>query len=116
MRTREIKKSFYINYDEQEELKRKSISVGLTESELLRCLIRGFVPKEKPGKEFYDEIKNLRMIGNNLNQLTKYANTTGKLREIEIIKIKDLIERFIFELKEKYLSREKVDILNSKSS
>ena len=45
-------------------------------------------------KEFYDEIKNLRMIGNNLNQLTKYANMTGKLKEIEIIRVKNIIEEF----------------------
>ena len=112
MRNRTIKKSFYINYEEQELLKEKSKVVGLSESELLRCLIKEFVPKEKPGKEFYDEIKNLRMIGNNLNQLTKYANTTGKLREIELIKLMNLIEKFIFELKEKYLSKERVNIIN----
>lgn len=116
MRTREIKKSFYINYEEQEELKRKSISVGLSESELLRCLIKGFVPKEKPGKEFYDEIKNLRMIGNNLNQLTKYANTTGKLKEIEIIRVKNIIEEFIFELKKKYLAKEEINTTINRNS
>ena len=104
MRAREIKKNFYINYEEQEALRNKCYAVGLSESELIRCLIKGFVPKEKPGKEFYEEIKNLRQIGNNLNQLTKYANTTGILREVEIIKIKDLVEKFIYDLQKKYLA------------
>lgn len=112
MRKRIIKKSFYISYEEDELLQQLCERVGLNMSQLMRCFINGFVPKEKPGKEFYEEIKNLRMIGNNLNQLTKYANTTGKLREIELIKLMNLIEKFIFELKEKYLSKEKVNIIN----
>lgn len=115
MRNRIIKKCFYINYEEEKLLEEKCKKVGLSMSELIRCFINGFVPREKPGKEFYDEIKNLRMIGNNLNQLTKYANTTGRLREAEIIKTKDLVERFIYELKEKYLAKEKVDIIYKNS-
>ena len=114
MRKREIKKNFYLNDEEQEILKEKAIQVGLKEAEFIRCLIKGFIPREKPGKEFYDEIKNLRQIGNNLNQLTKYANTTGKLREIEIIKTKELVEKFIYDLQEKYLSKEEVNVVIKK--
>ena len=111
MRTRDVKKNFYLTYEEDKELKNKCFRVGLTESELIRCLIKGFVPKEKPGKEFYDEIKNLRQIGNNLNQLTKYANTTGVLKEYEVVKTKDLIEQFIMDLKEHFLKRETATII-----
>ena len=114
MRTREIKKNFYINYDEQCELKNKSFAVGLSESEYIRCLIKGFVPREKPGKEFYEEIKNLRQIGNNLNQLTKYANTMGIIRESEIVKTKELVEKFIYDLQKKYLMKEELNIIIEK--
>ena len=95
MRKREVKKNFYLSYKEDDELKRKCYLVGLNESDLVRSLISGFVPREKPGKEFYDEIKNLRQIGNNLNQLAKYTNTTGMLKSSVIIKTKDLVELFI---------------------
>ncbi len=115
MRTREIKKNFYINYDEQEELKSKSSSVGLSEAEYIRCLIKGFVPREKPGKEFYEEIKNLRQIGNNLNQLTKFANSTGRLKESDIIKTKELIEKCIYDLQKKYLMKESVNYVINKN-
>ena len=116
MRAREIKKNFYINYEEQEALRNKCYAVGLSECQLVRCLIKGFVPKEKPGKEFYEEIKNLRQIGNNLNQLTKYANTTGILREVEIIKIKDLVEKFIYDLQKKYLMKDEIAIVINKNN
>ena len=111
MRTREIKKNFYINYNEQDLLKNKCSATGLSEAEFIRCLIRGFIPREKPGKDFYEEIKNLRQIGNNLNQLTKYANTTGRLRESEIIKVKELVEKTIYDLQKKYLMKEELNII-----
>ena len=115
MRKRKIKKNFYLSEEEQHLLREKAKQVGLNEAEFLRCLIRGFIPNEKPGKEFYDEIKNLRQIGNNLNQLTKYTNTTGNVREIEIIKTKDLIEQIIYNLQEKFLSKQEIKlVINTK--
>ena len=113
MRKREVKKNFYLSYKEDEILKKKAYLVGLTESELVRCLITGFVPKEKPGKEFYEEIKSLRQIGNNLNQLARYTNTTGLLKTSELMKTKEMIELFIFNLEKKYLTKEESKIIIS---
>lgn len=111
MRKREVKKNFYLNHKEEDELRKKAYDVGLSESELIRTLIKGFAPKEKPGKEFYEEIKNLRQIGNNLNQLSKYANTTGVIKQNELVRIKDLVERFILDLQKKYLVKEEAKII-----
>ena len=38
----------------------------MCESDYLRTLINGYLPKEKPPKEFYDIINELRRIGNNI--------------------------------------------------
>ena len=111
MRKREVKKNFYLSYKEDEILKKKSYLVGLTEADLVRNLILGFTPKEKPGKEFYEEIKNLRQIGNNLNQLARYTNTTGILKTADISKTKDIIEMFILKLEKKYLLKEEAKIV-----
>ncbi len=107
MRKRPIKKSFYLTNSEFELLKKRAFDVGLSVSDYLRSLIENVIPREKPGKEFYDEIKNLRLIGNNLNQLTKYVNTTGILRERDILKTIESINTFIYKLQEKYLVKEK---------
>ena len=107
MRKRPIKKSFYLTNSEFELLKKRAFDVGLSVSDYLRSLIKNVVPREKPNKEFYNEIKNLRLIGNNLNQLTKYVNTTGILRERDILKTIELINTFIYKLQEKYLVKEK---------
>ena len=40
-------------------------------------LIRGYEPKEKPDDRFYDVMRELSSIGNNINQLAAKANTLG---------------------------------------
>ncbi len=110
MRKRPIKKSFYLSNSEFEILKKRSFDVGLSVSDYLRSLIENVVPREKPDKEFYNEINNLRLIGNNLNQLTKYVNTTGILRERDILKTIELINTFVYKLQEKYLVKEEFTV------
>ena len=49
----------------------------LSEAGLIRLLIRGYEPKEKPDDRFYDVMRELSSIGNNINQLAAKANTLG---------------------------------------
>lgn len=44
---------------------------------LIRLLIRGYEPKEKPDDRFYDVMRELSSISNNINQLAAKANTLG---------------------------------------
>lgn len=76
---------------------------SLSREEYLRCLIFGTVPKEKPSDDFLEVIKQLRRIGNNLNQLTMVAHKTGS---IDIVRYKkDIAElnKNILEIREKVL-------------
>lgn len=77
MRIRSIKKQVWLNKEEATMLKKKAKKVGLSESELMRNLIIGYEPKEKPGAEFYEVMRQLRGIGNNLNQIARKANSLG---------------------------------------
>ena len=74
MRTRSIKKQVWLNREEATLLKKKAKKVGLNESELLRNLIVGFEPREKPDERFYEALNQMRAIGNNLNQIARKAN------------------------------------------
>lgn len=40
-------------------------------------LIRGYEPREKTDGRFYDAMRNLSAIGNNINQLAAKAHTLG---------------------------------------
>lgn len=72
-----IKKQFWLSPKDAEELKRKAELVGLTETAVVRLLIRGYEPREKPDERFYDAMRELSAIGNNINQLAIKANALG---------------------------------------
>ena len=103
MRTRNIKKQLWVSEDEAKMLKMKSELVGLKESELLRNLILGFEPKEKPGEEFYQAIKEMRKFANNLNQIAKKANALNFIDYPLYKKEADKWNKFIVEIKKKFL-------------
>ena len=72
-------------------------------------MISGTIPKEKPSEDFFETIKQLRRIGNNLNQLVMIAHKTGS---IDIIRYK----RDVAELNENILEiRKKVLLPEEKS-
>ena len=57
--------------------KRKAKKAGVSQSGLVRSLIRGYEPKEKPGKELFEALCQLSAIGNNVHQLAAKANALG---------------------------------------
>ena len=79
MRKREIKKQFWVNEEESKLLSMKAFNAGLTESEVLRFLIRGYEPREKPDDRFYESIKQLRLFGINLNQIARKENSINHI-------------------------------------
>lgn len=103
MRTRQIKKQYYLNEDELNILKNKCLKTGYNEGSLIRSLLMGFEPKEKPPIEFYNAIKEIRKIGININQLTLIANSTGKIDSVKLDKEIDILNNLILELKTIYL-------------
>ena len=76
---RTVKKQFWLSRDEAQELQKKAKRTCLSEAALFRLLVRGFEPKEKPDDRFYDVMRQLSAIGNNLHQLTVKANALGFL-------------------------------------
>ena len=82
MRLREKQIVFRTTYEEYKEIKIRAEKVGLNLSDYIRNRAVGFEPREKPPKEFYEAIKQIRMIGNNINQITRLANETGILDEL----------------------------------
>ena len=77
MMKQRIKKQFWFSPQEAKELKRKAKLCGITETAVIRILLRGYEPREKPDGRFYDAMRNLSAIGNNINQLAAKAHTLG---------------------------------------
>ena len=74
LRTRDIKKQVWLNEDEVKVLKQNAKKAGLNESAYIRNLIMGYKPKEQPTENMYEIIKQLKLVGINLNQIARKAN------------------------------------------
>ena len=102
MRSRGVKKQFWFSRDEDYLLKLKSSKAGLTESDYIRNLVVGYEPREKPDDRFYNELKILRGLSNNLNQVAKKANALGFIDELEYKKNVDMVNQFIIDFKKEF--------------
>lgn len=103
MRSRNIKKQIWLDEEESQMLKEKSRKSGMKEAPYIRSLIRGCVPREKPGKEFYEVMKQLRGIGINLNQIAKRTNTLGYVEAKYYQEEAEKWNAFIIEVKKAFL-------------
>lgn len=77
MRKRDILKNFFVNDEENKRLKQNAKKAGLNESAYIRNLIMGYKPKEQPTENMYEIIKQLKLVGINLNQIARKANALG---------------------------------------
>lgn len=76
---------------------------GMTQSDYIRYCTLNKEIKEKPDEKFYDFLKLLRSISNNINQLTMKAHSLGYIDELSYKNEKIKIDNFIDELRNKYL-------------
>ena len=104
MRKRNIKKQIWLNREEANQLKKKSKKVGLNEATLIRNLIMGFEPKEKPDERFYEAMKDIRKIGNNLNQIAKKANYLNYIYTSMYCEEVNKLNNFIIGIKKEFLT------------
>ena len=74
---RTVKKQFWFSKVEAQDLKKKAKKACLTEAALIRLLLRGYEPREKTDGNFYEAMRKLSAIGNNINQLAAKAHTLG---------------------------------------
>lgn len=76
-RKRNIPVRVWFSEKEYAELNRKAKIAGLPKSTVIRMLLCNYEPKEKTGAKFYEAMRRLSAIGNNINQLALKANALG---------------------------------------
>ncbi len=110
MRKRNIDKHIWFSRAEAQELQRKAKKACLSEAGLIRLLIKGYEPKEKPDDRFYDVMRELSAIGNNINQLAAKANTLGFVDAPLLKSEAEKWNKFQSEIERRYLRPEKSDL------
>lgn len=100
---RTIKKQFWLNSKEAEALRRNAEKTCLTETALVRLLITGFEPREKPDAAFYQDMNQLSAIGNNLNQIAARLNSSGTVDSTQLKEEIEKLKAFRLALLKKYV-------------
>lgn len=76
--------------EEFEKLNRDVSKSGLSREAYLRSLIRHEMPRGKPTEDYLEVIRQLRIIGNNINQIAVIAYKTNA---IDIVRYKEDVKR-----------------------
>ena len=107
MRKRNIQKIVRFSRDEAQDLQKKAKKACLSEAGLIRLLLRGYEPREKPDERFYDVMRELSSIGNNINQLAVKANTLGFVDAPQLKKEAERWHKFQADIERTYLRPDK---------
>ena len=103
MRKRSIQKIVRLSREEAYELQKKARKCCLNEASLIRTLICGYEPRERPDERFYDAMRELYSIGNNINQIAAKANSLGFIDSREIKKEADRWHKFQADIERNFL-------------
>ena len=74
MRNGKKKIEFYVDDDLYDYFEFKLTNIKLSKSAYLRMMIKQVAPVESPSNEYFQVVKDLHGIANNINQITAKAN------------------------------------------
>lgn len=104
--------NFRISESDSRLLTEKAKACGLSRSAYLRKLLHGHQPKELPPLDYYKMMKELKQIGNNLNQIAYVANSTGSIDSQEYHAMAVRVRQKIHEIERGVLEPEDGDNKN----
>ena len=107
MRKRNIKKQIWVNVQEDNLLKKKSKECGLSESEFIRSLVKGYRIKAQPTEEIKKFQRELYGIANNINQIARIANSRYSVSHDDYSNISSTLSDFILRFEKELYSRQK---------
>ena len=110
MRKRNIQKIVRFSRDEAQDLQKKAKKACLSEAGLIRLLLRGYEPREQPDERFYDVMRELSSIGNNINQLADKANALGFVDAPQLKKEAERWHKFQADIERTYLRPDKSEM------
>lgn len=91
MPVRQKKCTFRMTEREYAEMHRKAEIAGLKIEPFLRSLLSGCEIRPRPPDSYKDLARELSAIGNNINQITHLANSTGYVSRAQIEQLTSLM-------------------------
>ena len=102
MRRRPIKVTSYYTKEEYMQLCELSEKLNLGKSTLIRYLVQGYSPPVPPPVDYKKLIRELRMLGNNINQILVIARSNGILNIVELQKYLSELDEIEDEMREAF--------------
>lgn len=113
MRRRNLKINIFLNAEEKKIFDNKVNKSGLNKSEFFRKIILGYKLKEQPDERFYEILKQLRGMANNLNQMARIYNASdGYVPDYEIDPLLNDVRKLVLDLQDNYILPEKKGVSN----
>ena len=105
-------KTFHIRFTEKEydRLCKYAEKARLPKTTYIRHMIRGTQPREAPPMDYFEFMRKIYSLGNNLNQLAAAAHTLGWAQDDQLQAALEDYYNLIREIMDKIYSPEKVDI------
>ena len=110
MSKRTIEKHILMTRAEAQDLQKKAKKACLSEAGLISLLLKGYEPREKPDADFYEAMKELSAIGNNINQLAVKANALGFVDAPQLKKEAERWHKFQADMERTYLRPDKSEL------
>lgn len=104
---RSIKKQVWLNRKEAQDLQKKADKACLEESTLIRVLIAGYQPKEKPDERFYEFMTELRRLSDSMSRISDNLYRVGA-DEAKILSTElDRLHKFEAEIEKRFLKHDR---------
>ena len=107
MRKRNNRLCVRLSDDENNIVRNRIQSTGLSKEAYMRSVLLGNIPREKPDERFYTLMKDLSGIANNANQLARKANAFGSIHSRMLQTEAEKWSRFQTDIREAILLPEK---------
>jgi len=80
VKKRNIRVTVRLSEEEYNKHESRRIKTGLSREAYIRNALDGIVLKEKPDERFFEAMKDISGIANNINQLARIANASGSIQ------------------------------------
>lgn len=108
MNNRAIRRCFRFSKEENKMLKAKAAATCVSDSALVRMLIKGYEPKPKP-EGFNECVHQLAKLGANVGQLLAKANSLNFIDTPTLISLSNSIQTLISDMTAVYINPERVN-------
>ncbi len=108
MNNKVVRRCFRFSKEENEMLKAKAEAVCVSDSALVRMLIKGCEPKPKP-EGFNECVHQLAKLGANVGQLLAKANSLNFIDTPTLISLSNSIQTLISDMTAVYINPERVN-------